>query len=338
MAGLPLFPGGLSLAAAQEQAQLGNMLGNALLPSGGLLLPPPPGATAPGGALSIAPGDPFTAGPLPLNFGLMSLLPGGLPLRINPATGMPLAPSEALRPGDWKCPNCGDHVFASRSECRKCKTLKPEPVGIVPPPPAASGKQGDWTCTKCGFDNYANRDECRRCGAARPEDVEKSLPPPPAPAPAPAPAPPPEPKKPTQKWPIFIGNIAYETTVDEVREIFKDSKGLLTVQLASDAGGSRGFGFAEFDNRPDAEEAMKVLDGTEIRSRGIRLRWGQSAPTKDAETPAQAGAASAPPVSVEKVAVPFSTFEGTTNEEKQRKAYQCVLGVGATNMRFMMKT
>ena len=25
-------------------------------------------------------------------------------------------------PGDWACPICGDHVFASKSACRKCST------------------------------------------------------------------------------------------------------------------------------------------------------------------------------------------------------------------------
>jgi len=30
------------------------------------------------------------------------------------------------RPGDWMCPNCNDHVYASRSACRKCGTPKPD--------------------------------------------------------------------------------------------------------------------------------------------------------------------------------------------------------------------
>ena len=29
------------------------------------------------------------------------------------------------RPGDWNCPECGDHQFATRTECRKCGTPKP---------------------------------------------------------------------------------------------------------------------------------------------------------------------------------------------------------------------
>lgn len=25
-----------------------------------------------------------------------------------------------MRPGDWACPNCGDHNFARNTQCRKC--------------------------------------------------------------------------------------------------------------------------------------------------------------------------------------------------------------------------
>jgi len=30
-----------------------------------------------------------------------------------------------MRPGDWACPNCGDHVFARNSSCRRCGTPRP---------------------------------------------------------------------------------------------------------------------------------------------------------------------------------------------------------------------
>ena len=30
-----------------------------------------------------------------------------------------------VRPGDWNCPSCNAHNFASRNECFKCRTPKP---------------------------------------------------------------------------------------------------------------------------------------------------------------------------------------------------------------------
>ena len=30
-----------------------------------------------------------------------------------------------MRPGDWTCPQCYDHVFASKAACRRCSCAKP---------------------------------------------------------------------------------------------------------------------------------------------------------------------------------------------------------------------
>ena len=34
-------------------------------------------------------------------------------------------PPEKMRPGDWTCPSCNSHVFASKRECYLCQTSKP---------------------------------------------------------------------------------------------------------------------------------------------------------------------------------------------------------------------
>jgi len=36
-------------------------------------------------------------------------------------------------PGDWCCPRCFDHVYASRAFCRKCNTAKPQQPLIATP-------------------------------------------------------------------------------------------------------------------------------------------------------------------------------------------------------------
>lgn len=35
-----------------------------------------------------------------------------------------------MKPGDWICPNCGDHVFARNAACRQCGTAKPANAGL----------------------------------------------------------------------------------------------------------------------------------------------------------------------------------------------------------------
>eukprot|EP01043_Picozoa_sp_COSAG02_P014501 COSAG02_NODE_599_length_19741_cov_177.207311_11_plen_346_part_00 len=39
------------------------------------------------------------------------------------------APAGNIRPGDWQCPECGVNVFASKNECFRCQTRKPEGAG-----------------------------------------------------------------------------------------------------------------------------------------------------------------------------------------------------------------
>src|SRR5947209_582714 len=59
-----------------------------------------------------------------------------------------------MKKGDWLCPDCGYHNFASRNECVDCKCYKPKTV---------TRKKGDWDCS-CGALNFASRFACHKCG------------------------------------------------------------------------------------------------------------------------------------------------------------------------------
>ncbi|KAI9269007.1 hypothetical protein BDA99DRAFT_557780 [Phascolomyces articulosus] len=113
--------------------------------------------------------------------------------RVIEAAGSMLVPFPAhikarpLRPGDWNCPNCSFHNFASRRHCFKCNTENPQappaPPGMAaphggqsgPPPPAGNTPPnftpGDWMCPnyQCNFHNYASRVQCLKCGSYRPQ-------------------------------------------------------------------------------------------------------------------------------------------------------------------------
>eukprot|EP00434_Breviolum_minutum_P001208 symbB.v1.2.001057.t1/scaffold33.1/size517934/9 len=87
-----------------------------------------------------------------------------------------------MRPGDWACPNCGDHNFARNTQCRKCGTPRPADVTEFPKPVAEptytpDGRQmrpGDWICENCGDHNFARNQQCRKCGHPRPSEVRPS--------------------------------------------------------------------------------------------------------------------------------------------------------------------
>lgn len=89
------------------------------------------------------------------------------------------------RPGDWNCPNCGDHVFAKNSTCRRCGAAKPEgTTQAVTGGPATVGgpggsfvlqnRPGDWTCPNCGDHVFAKNDVCRRCGTVKTPDIPQA--------------------------------------------------------------------------------------------------------------------------------------------------------------------
>jgi len=94
------------------------------------------------------------------------------------------------------------------------------------------------------------------------------------------PAPKPE-SKTNRMWPVFVGNISFDTQEEEVGDLFRAMPNLHSFRLAHQnvLGGSRGFGFAEFTDPLSALESIKKLDGSDIRGRKLRMRWGESSPT-----------------------------------------------------------
>lgn len=73
------------------------------------------------------------------------------------------------RPGDWNCPDCGISNFASRYECFKCSTARPEGAGGDAGGRQNNSRPGDWDCPDCSQSNFASRYECFKCGTSRPE-------------------------------------------------------------------------------------------------------------------------------------------------------------------------
>jgi len=90
-----------------------------------------------------------------------------------------------FKPGDWMCPNCGNHVFARHESCPKCGQAKPEGVDESASAGMATGpggikflgqvnesqvpKPGDWDCPSCGFLNFARNAQCKKCNGPKPE-------------------------------------------------------------------------------------------------------------------------------------------------------------------------
>jgi len=72
---------------------------------------------------------------------------------------------------------------------------------------------------------------------------------------------------------IYVGNLSYNLTEDELRDIFAAHGDVITASIVRDkfSGQSRGFGFVEMENQNEAEEAIKQLNGTDLQGRTLTV-------------------------------------------------------------------
>jgi RNA recognition motif-containing protein len=70
---------------------------------------------------------------------------------------------------------------------------------------------------------------------------------------------------------IFVGNLPFSTTSDELREMFAEYGNVTRSQVATDreTGRSRGFGFVEMAE--GADEAIAALNGAELNGRPLTV-------------------------------------------------------------------
>lgn len=69
---------------------------------------------------------------------------------------------------------------------------------------------------------------------------------------------------------LYVGNLPYKITEEDVRVLFEQYGNVHSVNLLVDryTGKMRGFGFVEMDN---AEEAIESLDGYSLEGRALRV-------------------------------------------------------------------
>ena len=72
---------------------------------------------------------------------------------------------------------------------------------------------------------------------------------------------------------IFVGNLSFNTTEDELRKAFEAYGQVDRVSILTDrdTGRSRGFGFVEMANAEEGEKAIAGLNGTQLGGRTINV-------------------------------------------------------------------
>ncbi|MCZ7545670.1 MAG: RNA-binding protein [Anaerolineae bacterium] len=72
---------------------------------------------------------------------------------------------------------------------------------------------------------------------------------------------------------LFVGNLAFQVTEAELRELFEQAGEIESVNLITDreTGRSRGFAFVEYTTDEAAQEAIQRFNGTELGGRPLRV-------------------------------------------------------------------
>src|SRR3984885_4975511 len=72
---------------------------------------------------------------------------------------------------------------------------------------------------------------------------------------------------------IFVGNLSFNTSEDELRQMFEPFGQVDRVSIMTDrdTGRSRGFGFVEMASNEDGEKAITALNGSQVGERTLNV-------------------------------------------------------------------
>ncbi len=72
---------------------------------------------------------------------------------------------------------------------------------------------------------------------------------------------------------LFVGNLSYNVSEEDVRELFSQAGELKDVTLVVDRDTRRpkGFGFVEYTNQADAEKAIQMFNDQELDGRRLNV-------------------------------------------------------------------
>lgn len=76
---------------------------------------------------------------------------------------------------------------------------------------------------------------------------------------------------------LYVGNLAYTTTEDDLRNLFAQAGKVKTVTLMKDrdTGRSKGFAFVEMETQVEAQNAISTLNGTKLHERALTVNMAR---------------------------------------------------------------
>ena len=82
---------------------------------------------------------------------------------------------------------------------------------------------------------------------------------------------------------IYVGNLAYQTTDDDLRTLFSAHGEVTSARVVMDrvSGQSKGFGFVEMPDRDAAQKAIDAINGQDFQGRKLRVNESQPKPREE---------------------------------------------------------
>ncbi|HUJ21362.1 MAG TPA: hypothetical protein VLX58_07580 [Bryobacteraceae bacterium] len=81
---------------------------------------------------------------------------------------------------------------------------------------------------------------------------------------------------------IFVGNLDFGVTEDQIRSLFEAHGAVerVTIMTDRDTGRSRGFAFVEMVNAAEADKAIAALNGTNLSGRALNINEARPKPVR----------------------------------------------------------
>jgi len=86
---------------------------------------------------------------------------------------------------------------------------------------------------------------------------------------------------------IYVGNLAYSVTEEDLLAAFNPYGKVDTVNVITDkfSGQSKGFGFVEMGNNSEADAAIKALNGSALKGRNMTVNQAKPRSDRPARRP-----------------------------------------------------
>lgn len=81
---------------------------------------------------------------------------------------------------------------------------------------------------------------------------------------------------------VFVGNLSFQTTEEELRQLFSQSGEIVSVSMPTDrmSGRPRGFAFVEFASGEAAAAAIEKFNDHELGGRNLRVNEATERPAR----------------------------------------------------------